>query len=220
MGGKRREFRNEATGVTWVLSALGDKVTIEITRDDDPEPLVRTRVMSLAEIDAIVAEQLADGFVEHERPVWAPSAAWIASASDTELCELSDAWIIAVARDPSLVDRIPGPVADYVSVHAVIVQTLRNGLPSFFCEDDPRLVQRFVAAARAMGRPELADPFERATANMDLTQRRTLGDPLSWTDRKAMHELERCVSKTSELSLLPWMRAHASEFATPIARPA
>lgn len=75
----RRTFRHPTEGRTWWIEQKGRRLAIGFSSEDDPEPVERTRdegseVAAARTLAALVAEQLADGFVEEVAPR-APAAA-------------------------------------------------------------------------------------------------------------------------------------------------
>ncbi len=200
----RTTLRNAVDGVTWSAWPEGDRARIEIVFDDDPEPVART--VPLAELDALVTEQLASGFVREPR--WEPTVPWIDRATDAELrLEVLDGWIMATRLEWAKVAATPAPVRTWLVLDALAAQCSRNGLAMYFMDCDDALVARTADEARAFGLPALAAQFEAvAKGTVKAPGRVKLGSP------KTARALESFAMMELPARLMAWVRAHAAAF--------
>lgn len=216
---EERVLRHAVEGVTWKVIPRGSKLAIEIVFDDEPDRVItRERVLAPHErttgLDALIAEQLADGFVLE--PPWAPTPDWIRAAPPDELgLEIVDTWLLALHADPALFRTMPSTVRSFLALHTMAVQASRNGLSSFLREDDPQLTAHVPEAARHLGLPDVESLYTRATSGLDLAKlARTGAAPVRWTDAKAAESLEAALTEIDLLDrLIAWVRAHADDFA-------
>lgn len=216
----QRVLRNASEGVTWKVTPQGSRLAIEIVFDDEPDrPIARERVLAPHEraggLDALIAEQVADGFVLE--PAWAPTADWIRSAETGDLgLEVVDAWVLALHADPSLWSEMPASVKSFLALDTMLVQARRNGLSSFIREDDPRLVAHVLEAARHTGLTQVETLFARATDGLDLAKlARSGAAPVRWGSAQAASAIEM-LAATLEVDdrLIAWIREHADDFAS------
>lgn len=200
----RTTLRNEAAGVTWSVSPHGAQSRVEIAFDDDPEPVTRT--IPRAEQDALVAAQLASGFVRV--PPWEPTPEWIRDAPDAELwAEVLDGWIMATLLEWRRVEAAPPAVRAWLTLDGLAGQCSRNGLAMYFMDCDPALVAHTPEAARALGLESLAAQFESVAKGTTRTPGRVkLGSP------KAAKALETFAMTELPALLMAWVRRHAEAF--------
>lgn len=201
---RRKTLRHDAEGVTWSVVTEGGQCRIEIVFDDDPEPVVRS--IARTERDALVAEQLANGFVL--QPAWEPTLAWVAEASDQEFTlEVLDAWIVSTQLQWSRVQHAPSPVRTWLVLDCLAAQCSRNGLAMYFMDCDPELVLHTEEAAREAGLETLATQFAAVHKGTKKTPGRvTLGSP------KTAKAVEAFAMMELPARLLAWARTHAASF--------
>jgi len=221
----RRTLRSDAQGLRWQVEPVGCELQIELVFDDAPgEVLQRTRTLSSSaearrELERLIAEQLADGFVL--QPPWEPTAEWIGTAADRELgLEVLDAWIMAVHEAPSTFPTLPPTVQAFVALHELATQSGRNGLEAFVVESDPQLVAHAEEAARLVGVPEVAALFAAAARGMSLTALHGLMPAkVRWASPRHAKQLQRYASLELDDVLSAFVRAHAQDF-LPLPSPA
>ena len=203
----RTTLRNDAEGVTWTVYPEGAGHRIEILFDDDEKPLLRA--IPRGERDALVAEQLASGFLL--APPWEPTPAWMRDASDEELArEVLDAWILRTELRWTRVQAAPLSVRAWLTLDALAAQCSRNGLAMHFTESDPELVGYTAEAARVVGLAELAMQFEGVAEGASRT-----GSRMKFGSRKTAKALEVYATMALPEVLSAWVRAHAEDFVLP-----
>lgn len=200
----RTTLRNAAEGVTWSVTPEGSRSRIEIAFDDDPD--VVTRMIPVAEQAALVAEQLASGFVRV--PGWEPTPEWVQRAPDAELwAEVLDGWLTTTALEWRRVAATPPAVRVWLTLDALAGQCSRNGLAMYFMDCDADLVAHTAEAARALGLDALAAQFESVAAGTTKQPGRVkLGSP------KTATALERFAMIDLPPLLIAWVRRHAESF--------
>jgi len=207
----RRTLRHEGRGIRWTIEPVGGSLQIEIVFDDEPDkPIRRTRYGEAME--AVIAEQLKDGFVPVPRRQ--PSVEWVRTAPSHELgVEVLDAWIMAAFRGPEVFATLPATVRAFVALNALATQSSRNGLASFVVEIDPQVVAHTGDAARLVGLPNVATLFERATGDIDFKSVfGMIPTRLKWASPAAAKKLQAHACLELDERLEAFVRAHAEDF--------